>query len=407
MAKQKLNTGKAPAAAAAPAEPDGPDQADLIDGEDPSISQIQEMLESADLNKARVRISRKGPGQEKFFYVTTLDATEFDVDSIKNTYGGGDYQVVLLDQNGHYVKRRSFAVDPRIRGKLDGPAAPEAAAAAGTGESTAAFDRILAMQNDNMKFFMAMSAEQSKATAQIMAAAMGRPVSGGMDFKDLIALLPFLEKLLGKDRAAAIGPKEMIEFFKEMRELAGDGGSSGGGFAEFLEKMVPTILARFGGGQAALPAPVAPAAAADAEVIDEIAAGAPAGDRAEAPGKAAPEKPILAVSETDFDRTLKLSLSAAGRNSDVGLYCDLLIDQITDDQVDQVLNVLTQDTWMDLVFSNLKVPDRSKPWLTNLRNVLIKALNEIRDNPADAAEAGPGADNSPGVQPKQGAAGAG
>jgi hypothetical protein len=352
--------------------------------QDISIGEIQQMLEDSNLNSPFVRIMRRAPGGSDFDYCATLAVTAFDFDVIKETYGGGQYQIVFLDSNKKYIKRRQFAIDPRIKGRLDkGGSEGADPARAASDSGTAVMKMMMDQQSESTKLLMTMMMESSKANAAMMTAAIsGRSGGGaGLEIKDVIALLPFL---IGKDKAERFGPKEMLELYREMRELTGDEGSDKGGLVDKIVEALPTLAAKIAGGLAGnQPARVLPAH--ERRVGPE-----PAPTRTAQPAAAPAE-------DTDLQRVLKLTLNAARRKGEVELYHDMVMEFIDDSNADSIKNVLTQDDWFGLLWGNVPDAEAVKPWTEKLRNLLLETLNEPAGDAPDnnGAEQGGKAEQEP------------
>ncbi len=333
----------------------------LEEDEDVSVSEIQDMLEDSSLNGASVRIARLAPGADDFAYCATISVKAFEFERVKTMYGGGDYQITLLDSNGKYVKRRKFSVDPRIKGQLDktGTDSPEADRPGDP--MSGSLKEILSMQKDSTNLLMTMMMENNKSQIAIMTAALtGKGSSGGgLDVKDVIALLPLLT---GKDKSEKFGPRELMEFYREMKALSADDGKESD--SPILGKIVealPQIAARFGGAMRAGP----------------VVAAAPE----HRPAAAAPA--AIQMHETDLERVLKLTINGARRNSDPGLYADMILDLIDDTNSDQIRNVLTQEGWFGLLFPDAPDAPALMPWMESLRTLILKTLDESANEPAN------------------------
>lgn len=336
----------------------------LEEDQDISVSEIQDMLEDSSLNGASVRIARLAPGADDYAYCATISVKAFEFERVKTMYGGGDYQITLLDSNGKYVKRRKFSVDPRIKGQLDKTGTDDPDANRPADPVSGSIKEILTMQKDSTSLLMTMMMESNKAQIAMMTAALSGKSSGGgtgLDMKDVIALLPFL---IGKEKSEKFGPREMMEFYREMKALsAEDEKETGSPILEKIVEALPGIAARFSGAmKAAQP-------------------GNPGNQPRRGPAAAPAALPVPAE-ETDLERVLKLTLNGARRNSDPGLYADMILDLVDDSNSDQIKNVLTQAGWFGLLFP--EVPDAAAltPWMESLRTLILKTLDE----PANAAD---------------------
>lgn len=419
-------TTKTPVPADAPENEEAPA---AEGGEDPSLDQIDELLSGHELTQAKIRIHRRPPNSPKFAYCTTMDASEFDLEKIKQLYGGGEYQIVLLDQEGHYVKRRSLTIDPRIRGGLD--PRPEgdgtnslqlltAASSAGKVGSTDMIDRFLLMQSENSKLMFTMMAESQKSMATMVAAMMGgKGGGGGLELKDVLALLPALQKGGG-----GTTPAEMLGVLREMREMiAEEAPEEKGGLLQTLGGLAPGLLSLFQGrmgGPQLLTA--GPEVAAPIAAIEDLPAEEEQPQAHQAPAHVAPTRPqgpngqgpgpgqMRRQPPNEMAMTIQLVLAGARKSKDPGLYADLILEQLDQPQAEQLQNILTADNWLELIFGNIPDLEKLRPWFKQLREFILKSLNDT--DPAEQSEqsdggAGPGGDAVPRVQSDPGAAAAG
>jgi len=394
----------APALIAPPAgapEDNGGDDGDF----DSSVAQIEEMLANCGLDNGEVRISRRAPRSVKFDYCGAMPINDFSFEDVKARFGGGDYRLSLHDENGRYIKRKSFSIDHRIKGELDG-GEPKAAAAPGPQFDAEAvrqeaetktggiFEKMLAMQAQATRDMLAMQQQNTQQLVAVLTASSGKK-SEGLDFKDMLQMAQFVMSMKtggGKEMSLA----DTIAAFKELRELAAadGGGEAGGGWLDKIAEFLPAILARMQGGIApgAGAIPVGPAAAAGPAQLPPQRRMQPRQDPAQ---------------ETNPFANPAMFIKAAKRGDEVELWCDWVMVNIEDDQLALAQNVLTQEDWFALLFAQFPEAENVREWLTKLRDMLLDSLaEELKPEPTDANPNPAGADLPPGVQRADGVDGA-
>jgi hypothetical protein len=338
---------------------------------DPSVRQIDDLLSGNDLTQAKIRLHRRRDNETGFSYLATIDAKDFDFERIKLLYGGGEYQVALLNQENQYVKRRRFTIDKMFQGTIGAPpAAPDPAAAArppGPADQTPnIMDRFSMMQSDNMKLMMTMMSESNKTMATVMAAAMGGGRGDGLSIKDVLTLLPILQG--GKSEGHKLS--DMLAVMRELKEMSAEDGDKGSSLIDKLAEMAPAAMAAFGGMRNAMQ-PAAPIAAV-AEIVD-TGAEQVAGNGVDRPAR----RPAPPEPETAVQVVMKVVLIGARKaDSDPELYADLVLDQLDDTQIGPVKNVLTNDNWKEFLFGQLPDAEKVGPWLESVRALILKAFSE-------------------------------
>lgn len=87
--------------------------------EQDDVSKIQSLLKELDMHGGVARIFRQRPGHAKFEYEGEIPADGFTLETIKRSYGGGDYMIRFAAKGGRYVRSIRFSIDPRHKGELD------------------------------------------------------------------------------------------------------------------------------------------------------------------------------------------------------------------------------------------------------------------------------------------------
>lgn len=427
---------------------------EVVVEEDPEMQAIDAILHSNDLEGGTIRISRRGPTEQNFSYLCKMKTGEFDIDFIKNVYGGGYYQCKTHRSNGQMYKGFEFAIDPRFRGSMDvsknggedraaDPIAMLRAAsditAQGNRGQDASTQAMMKMQSESMQMFLGMmqanalqqqqSADRSLQMVTTMMTAVTtnkHAPSEGITVKDLLVLIPTLVPLLKGEKAVTPTLLETIEAMTKMRELV-----SSGTVAEMPEppktvvqqfmEALPHAASIVSSLRGQPPAPAITPPSAQARLPGHAAgpngkqpiAGAPPAT----PAAVLPGQPVEAAASTD-DRKVQLLatlVSAARRNREVELYHDLVVDELEDSEVPMFKEVLTNSQTFASLFSNIPDFPSLAPWFEELRVMLLTTLNStsefsLNGGPAEQSSTKPSgpassSEDSAGVQPGRDAGG--
>jgi len=413
--------------------------------EDPSVQEIQEMLEREDLAGGSLRLERRGPTDNGYAYIGKMKVSNFSLEDVKRIYGGGDYQVEFFRSNGQKGGRQKFSIDPRFVGAID---ISKAAGSQNSGldatvikslidaqaESrkpdpavAAAQQAALKAQQDNTALLIAMMNKSAETQAtmmagmmQAMAQAMGSRSGNenGLGVKELLVLIPLLKG--GESKQMDL--LQMVEAMKGIKELS-SGEPAVSEPKSFMDKLVEalphvaTTVAALKGvptlpvARPALPSPNLPAGAATGAngTRPSVTATPPA----TTPATTTPSP----EGANQLAQGLAIIVKAAREKRDVGLYHDMILEMVSEGDLPMLNQVLTGDGWFATLFGNLPDAEAVKPWLTELRTQIVETLNSPEeDNPSDeptkpatpasTPESGPSQPDSTGVRPESGADGA-
>lgn len=190
---------------------------DLVESGFEAISKALEEMEDGE---GWIYLHRRPPDGDDYQAIPQrIKVENFDIRKVAKKFGGGDYRARFVRSNGKYFGQRSFVIDHRIKGDLDGPG--ESSRNNDNVESLrTAFEFIERFQRnaprppepkDNSEILIAMIQSQAQQTTallqglfQVMASRNGE---GGLGVKDLIGLLKPPD------------PMENLKLLKELNNL--------------------------------------------------------------------------------------------------------------------------------------------------------------------------------------------
>lgn len=311
----------------APRAPDGGD-----DGAGAELAAV--LAELGGMSDASISVNKVGlQGEER---LGKFMPREFDVDSLKDRYGGGVYWIYVHVGGKLHTKRRvvfARSLDEQ-RGGVDG----KAGAALSSENSMAAALERMAQQNREMLQTMVqlVTANRSPATDPMMIisaaeklANLGNRGNGGDDLERLMRFAKFSREFGGGSDSGEPGIAAMaMEFFKSFRE--------------FAHQPPP---------QPQLAAP---------------------GASQSSPGD--PQQMMLLIRRALAER-LPLLIRGAQAESDPGVYAQLVLDQLPELYLAPMLRELAKPEWFTLL---VQVDGRVVPyqaWFEALRNELLQATS--------------------------------
>lgn len=371
-----------------------------------SYIELQNALESNDLAGGTLRLHRRGPMDSNFQFVCKMEIASFDLEQIRKMYGGGDYRAKFWRANGQIGgKEVNFSIDHRHKGILDTNHLPKEGSSAGDNQTLQLLTRavvdgrredpamptmitqMMKSQSDNMTLIMTMmmkSAEQQTtmmaqmmtAMASVFGAKNVTPVQAGLGMQDVVGLVT----LLNQNKATTPGMSEIADVMLKLKEL------SGGGNGEGKEDEPKTLIDKIAGIMPHVANTVA-ALKGQAQI--------PVGDQPKLEdGKVVASQPEVKqqASGNQIQTLLAFIIEAARKKKDVTLYRDFLLDNLTDDEVDQLEQLLTAEAWFDTLFGALPDKEAIRPWMVDLRNSVISLLKQATQDGSHGNE------NTSGVQ---------
>lgn len=281
-----------------------------------------------------VRLYRLAPGSRKEAYIDSIPPEVHCVlEYIKETYGPGDYRVKA------YAKGR-VRVNESV--SIEGP--PKAAQAVAAPASTSGVEAILAAM-----------AQQQKDFQNMLIQLMANQREPKADRREMLEEMAMMRNIFGPAQSApASDPMALFSVFKQgldmAKELAPREGEAGVAdvLMEGMKQFMPVIT------QAAQRPPM-PAAL---------------------PQQPQPQPQQQQPQEGD-DVSFKLKMAVgflvaqAARDADVGVYADMVLDQVGDDET---LAIISAPDWFDKLNALDSRAALYRPWFDRLRAELLSIL---------------------------------
>ena len=227
---------------------------DSVEGTDDEDAQLQELLKSETIGDGYIVLYRRKLTDTKHNYLDRIPTGNFNLETIKNVYGGGDYMGKIFRSDGQFFKNISFSIDASIPSTH-----PRAAAvAAGQGGDRAASNlsdealRLLAASRgenagqqqaqgrSDMAIFASMITAMMKSQMDLMVAMLTSQRDGGG------ANTEILKALIQSHRGTS--PKELIEsmaMLKDLQEGKPIAKDEEGGFGEVIADVGAALLKKF------------------------------------------------------------------------------------------------------------------------------------------------------------------
>lgn len=340
--------------------------------DDVDIKKIDDILKSNDLDDGMVRISRRGPEDRDFQYVNKIASSEFDIDYVRKIYGGGDYKCQTFRANGQMYKGFKFSIDHRYKGSLD-------VAPAGDGGASTKIAMEMVRQatsegkrnTDMMLKVQEISAGKGDQMLTLLITSMNNSQQQMMQLmcenqKNMVGMMAALNRPTGSDSATLFIPilLEMIKARGSMNPL------------DDMQKLMGIVSLMKSGkvdGDEEEPKPMW------MELLSSVAAKAiPAlipSNQTPAPQLPAPSVQAQPVQEDELTRIKELVIGAAIRGNDPSAYASMILDNIPDAEYNQLEAILTRDDWHVLVFRNDPRVQSVLPWMSELKENLLNAIN--------------------------------
>jgi hypothetical protein len=337
----------------------------------------------------KVRVWRSTSLSSKPKYLCTMEAADFQIETVAEAYGAGDYTIYFHDGKGRMIKGASikFSIDPAAATRAIGSAssnttnpadlvrATSEAMVQGKGDGNLVVEMLRqqaeqAQENNKlmMTMFMGMMTSMQQSNAQIIAAMAGRPVSAG-ESKVLESILPVLmERSFDKaDQNSLPAVLDALSKFKAMAEGRNpDGEEKDDMMGGILKLLGPTMQML-----AAASMPRTPAA------LPAVSIPVPA-----------PQQPAPAPQQGNPAAVLDALCQLAAQNAPVEKGVEVLESQLTAAQMNQIVAIMEQDGgWFAQLAAIHPAAAPHKEWFERLRDYLL-------DTETDESEIEPNA-NSP------------
>lgn len=396
-------TGLPPGAEEPPVQPD----VNMDSVEDYAIKadlvKIETVLQELNESGGKIRISRRGPSEQKFSYIIQLGIAEFDLETIKKQFGGGDYKAQTFRSNGQLYKTFDFSIDPRLKGSLDESVV---AMKAGQGSATEEASKVLNLarqlqvpqggmnmevmlkmmemgqqrSSETMMLIMTMMSKSQESMAQMMTAMMTGMAALGANKTDTTAqIMPVLIEMIranGNQPSQAANMAEVLELVKAAKDLHGSDKDEP--LWERIMKHVAPILgpvgaAVIGSKMTGQPFPTVPVPGQPAQALPL------------APGEVPVEVPV--GQPVDYGSLIRtLILNGAQKDSDPEVYAIVITDMLNPEQLAGVHAILTRDDWRALIFVDdanaLQFSETKLDWFEELREAFVDQYEQLTSNSA-------------------------
>lgn len=379
---------------------------DSVEGTDDEDAQLQELLKSETIGDGYIVLYRRKLTDTKHNYLDRIPTGNFNLETIKNVYGGGDYMGKIFRSDGQFFKNISFSIDASIPSTH-----PRAAAvAAGQGGDRAASNlsdealRLLAASRgenagqqqaqgrSDMAIFASMITAMMKSQMDLMVAMLTSQRDGGG------ANTEILKALIQSHRGTS--PKELIEsmaMLKDLQEGKPIAKDEEGGFGEVIADVGAALLKKF----------TAPSAGADLRrrnpPAPQLSAPAPAPTLPAAPNPETAPDMNLNPMKALIVRYRDSALAAARENKDPAAWVSSMLDLVPESYHEPIFNLANEEKWFTLLFGDLPQAIPFKPWLEKMREAILDEFSGPTEGSPDAAPA-PGSIAFPGAsgpQPKK------
>jgi len=371
---------------------------------------IDTIVLSNDVSKGgKIRVSRKGPMDHTYQYITTIPAdawaTEGSFEFIKKVYGGGDYKCMTFRANGQMYKPFEFSIDYRCKGQLDEDEIKRLAAEqqsngrpAGNSEFLKMFEilradmkpkddglkssdliRIMEMSSQKsdqmMMLMMQMNAKASENMVQMMTVMMTAQSSkSGTD-------PVILQMLQAKQEKTPV--MELLDIMRAVKELNAPEKEEEDKplWERLLTSAAPALLGSLTGGQA-LPA--------QPQVQSQVQAQTTAQEQT----TEIDQRTANMLQNYMVRLFLGKVLQAASENRDPALYADMIMETLEPAQLDMLRRVLTQADWAVKLFGEDQRVQTCMAWLVQLKELI---LSDVSEQPTAGAAATTPTGSSPTV----------
>ncbi len=348
---------------------------------------IEQIISSNELSGGSIRLERKGPTDSTYQYVAKFKVADgFDLEFIKQVYGGGDYKAKTFRSTGAFHKPFEFSIDYRHKGKLDVDALPKPGGdkqdiptlmnamrqwlpqADGKAD-----DRMMAMfktmgdSQQAMMMFMMQSQQQQSQQMMGMFTAMATAMAGNKSTPTDIT--PVLIEMIksshngGSSKSGSDLPT-LIEAMRSLKELTGGAAATATGGDDEKETTFDKIM-KYGG----------PVLAAILTKTPLAMPGAPAGQpQLPAPSDQPPAIDVNTNAQMPpaVGAFIGMILGAASKNADTATYANLIDDSLDPAQADILCGILQRPDWIEKLAETDRRVLNFAPWFTKLRGELLE-----------------------------------
>lgn len=226
------------------------DESDEINLDEDGATLLSEAMEELKSHSSCIKLYRLS-GKGKYAFVTQYDPTQWDLKTVSDEFGGGEYKVAFHDDNKRLLKIHHFSVDAHVKGRVDAPPGlpgsdPMVILRPMMDSQQASSDRMLTMMMESSKQQM------------VMMLGMFQVMAGGKqerNVNDPLETLVKLKTVLGEGKKE--NPLEM--FMKGLEFGASQKSDEKPFWQDLLTAMAPALPVMLAGGRPPMPAiPSAP-----------------------------------------------------------------------------------------------------------------------------------------------------
>jgi hypothetical protein len=357
---------------------------------------IEELIRGVAGSKHQFSLTRRIKGSAKFSNLGKFPANTFDIDHIKDEFGGGEYYVQVTNESGRFTRRFEFIIDDIFKGRESQPIKPNDTLA--LAQAVAALSKPVedqspmmlglmekqsAQSKEFMMLMMQMQGESTKMMVGMMTAMMSKPEpsksddfssaitpvlikmiessnqksSGGLDIKSLIELREFLTPEREEKQPTSIldtilaAAPALIPAIAPM--LAGG-----------MKRLMPQPSENMPSGFQELPSGVVPSSIPSAQINEAV-------PPCPLPPDGIPQS-APAVSPFKFE-LLPLLKRGAEANTDPESYAFVVADMVGEKQMPELLVVLNHLEWAK-IFQGF-TPDEME-WVASWRDCVLHLDDE-------------------------------
>jgi len=306
-------------------------------------------IESLGEGGGKCLVKRKRMGDSAFQYLATYEpVATVTLETLKKEWGGGQYRLEFRKADGSFHKSVNVSISEEFKGAIETKAAMNAA---NGGLNPVELIREMRGNDSSLPLILAMMKQQSEAQAQmtqVLVAAMTGQRAAAPALPDII-----LAKMMEQS-----DPMKQLLLLSEMKKVFGNGevkeDAEPSSLGERLLNMAPSVLSILaGGGQGGMPGQRA--------LPSAVAAVPPAVSPPPATAHSGQLPPAMKT----------MLINAAQRNADIGLYVDLLLDNIgSDENIFMVQDILKQPGGLQSLLGS--VPKETQQWFVNLGQMLLE-----------------------------------
>lgn len=347
--------------------------------------ELDNIAEIEGLKGGSVSIKRKGPTEANYKYCQNVPASEYSIEWLQRTYGGGDYLLDLKRANGTFYRSKiPVSIDYRHKGimdlKPDQPANAPVVIQGGQDNSgmMGMFQLMSQQAQASNQLMMTMMIESQKSMAHVIAAIVGGKNNAPPE--PMHKLLEAATGLIGIQGKPGGSMSETLELVKTVKELfSGESPEKDDGIMGLIKQFAPALVPAFMGmmnqqrGGQTIQMPPNPPQHIQSERVPEnrTAIPTPAGSQEVVVNDESPEmkKKLLIMA---LRAKIPMLVNAARRGSDPTTYYNLVDDLLNDSEFQQLVELLKGEDWLKVLFDEHPEVMQAREWFMELRRLFLE-----------------------------------